>query len=124
MTSETTRSFVVPGRPQSKERPRLYRGVAYTPQKTKDYEAKVRNAYVDAYPDSEPLDGDVVANFTIYFDKRNHGDIDNIIKCGLDGLNKVAFLDDKQVKELHGVLIVDKDEEQRMEIQISPLPTS
>ena len=47
------------------------------------------------------------------------GDVDNYLKSALDGLNKIAFLDDRQVMGA----IVDKipcqETEQRMEIYIS-----
>jgi Holliday junction resolvase RusA-like endonuclease len=115
-----TRSFSVYGRPQAKQRPRLYRGTAYTPEATKQYELRMRTAYVDVYGDSEPFEGDLYLEVKAYFTKKNHGDLDNIIKC-VDGLNKVAWHDDKQIKEIHGYLIVDKTEEERLEISIRPL---
>ncbi|NKW77390.1 RusA family crossover junction endodeoxyribonuclease [Bacillus cereus] len=114
------RHFVVPGRAQAKQRPRLYRGVAYTPQATKDYEAKMRNEYVEAYENEDPLQGDLTVTVRVYFNKKNHGDLDNYVKT-LDGLNKVAWVDDKQIKEIHAFLVIDKTVEERMEITISPL---
>jgi Holliday junction resolvase RusA-like endonuclease len=120
METKEIRSFVVYGRPQAKQRPRLYRGTAYTPEATKLYEAKLRNAYVEEHGDLEPLQGDLYVEVRVYFSKKNHGDLDNYLKV-LDGLNKVAWIDDKQIKELHGYLIVDKSERERMEISISPL---
>jgi Holliday junction resolvase RusA-like endonuclease len=117
---EKIRSFIVYGRPQAKQRPRLFRGTAYTPEATKQYELKMRTAYVDAYEDYEPLDGDLYVEVKVYFSKRNHGDLDNYVKT-LDGLNKVAWHDDKQIKEIHAYLIIDKTEEERMEISISRL---
>lgn len=114
------RYFVVPGRAQAKQRPRLYRGVAYTPEATRLYEAKMRDCYLEAHGDLEPLTGDVVLEVRVYFNKRNHGDLDNYLKC-CDGVNKVAWIDDKQVKEIHGFLIVDKTEPERMEITITPM---
>lgn len=119
MTTEN-RSFIVPGRPQAKQRPRLYRGTAYTPEPTKQYELKMRNCYIDDYGDYEPLDGDLYVEVRVYFSKKNHGDLDNYVKT-LDGLNKVAWHDDKQIKEIHAYLIIDKTELERMEISITPL---
>lgn len=114
------RQFTVMGRPQAKQRPRLYRGTAYTPEATKNYEMKMRNAYVDTHEDKEPFEGDLYVEVWVYFNKKNHGDLDNYVKC-LDGLNKVAWHDDKQIKEIHAYLIIDKSQEERMEIAISPL---
>lgn len=120
---QETRHFVVEGRAQAKQRPRLFRGVAYTPQQTRDYEQKMRNAYVDAHGDKEPFLGDLIVDVFVYFQKRNHGDLDNYEKC-MDGLNQIAWKDDKQIKELHGYLIVDKEEEERMEIFIRPVEST
>jgi Holliday junction resolvase RusA-like endonuclease len=114
------RHFTVPGRPQAKQRPRLYRGTAYTPEATKNYELKMRTCYVDKYEQYEPLEGDLYVEIKVYFSKKNHGDLDNYVKT-IDGLNKVAWHDDKQIKEIHAYLVIDKQEEERMEISISPL---
>jgi Holliday junction resolvase RusA-like endonuclease len=119
MTAEI-RSFIVPGRPQAKQRPRLYRGTAYTPEATKQYELKMRNAYIDKYEDYEPFTGELYVEIRVYFNKKNHGDLDNYVKT-IDGLNKVAWIDDKQIREIHAYLIVDKQEMERMEISISPI---
>jgi Holliday junction resolvase RusA-like endonuclease len=113
------RQFIVPGRPQAKQRPRLFRGTAYTPEATKMYELKMRNCYVEKYEDSEPMTGDLFVEIKVYFNKKNHGDLDNYVKT-IDGLNKVAWIDDKQIKEIHAFLVIDKQEEERMEISISP----
>lgn len=114
------RSFTVLGRPQAKQRPRMWRGVAYTPEATKQYELKMRNAYVEVHGDKEPYEGDLRVDVCIYFNKKNHGDVDNYLKS-LDGCNRVAWKDDKQIKELHGFLVIDKNEPERMEIVIQPL---
>lgn len=114
------RNFIVYGRPQAKQRPRLYRGTAYTPEATKAYELKMRIAYVEKYENYEPLEGDLFVEIKVFFSKRNHGDLDNYVKT-IDGLNKVAWHDDKQIKEIHAFLVIDKTEEERMEISIRPL---
>ena len=118
--------FSVGGRAVAKERPRLGNGGFYTPTKTKNYERLVArifqkhgfdmiNGYVGArikiymsVPKSKPkklwidnikwskqncLDGKIRPT--------SHGDIDNIVKSVLDGLNGVAFQDDCLVQELH-----------------------
>lgn len=102
-------SFVVEGKPIAKQRPRLTRrGKAYTPQRTKDAEANVAAHY-----DGPHFEGEVGVD--ICFEKDSirvtiwdsdyvavsmRGDLDNLAKTVLDGLNGVAWVDDKQVKYL------------------------
>lgn len=110
--------FVIPGPPQGKARPRFSSrsGTVYTPTKTVLYERKIAKAYkaeggykyldgcyvrvlIRAYfpvPKSWPrrrkemaLAGDIRPS--------KKPDVDNIIKIVLDGLNGVAYEDDKQV---------------------------
>jgi Holliday junction resolvase RusA-like endonuclease len=115
------RHFSVPGRPQAKERPRMSYGRAYTPKKTKEYEAKVYANYKAKHGSKPKLTGLLRVEVFIYFDKNNHGDVDNYIKIALDGLNGAAWNDDKQVREVVGYLVVDKAEPQRMEVTIREL---
>jgi len=113
------RTFTVPGKPVGKGRPRFTRaGRAYTPKSTKDYEKAVKRAYRAKYGDIEPYGGDVPLTVYIiaYFQiPKNDSkstkekklkceilptikvDIDNICKIILDGLNGVAYHDDKQI---------------------------
>ena len=101
--------------PQVKQRPRMTRrGRVFTPAKTLEFEAKVAKAWR-----FKPIEGDVVVEihlhkdtFTVSVDKHTkdtvtklRGDIDNYVKAILDGLNGVAFTDDKYIREL----IVIKD---------------
>lgn len=119
--SESGFSFVVPGRPQGKGRPRFsWRGHAYTPDSTRRYEACIRETaraaakkagwkiadsgvrvHVDALfpvPKSWPREKKAAAER----DELTPGkpDIDNIVKIVLDGLNGVAYADDKAVKTI------------------------
>jgi Holliday junction resolvase RusA-like endonuclease len=114
------RHFIVPGRPHPKERPRFVRGKVITPQTTLDYERDVKDAYEDAFPNAEKLEGHLTLDVFLYFNKRNHGDVDNYIKSISDALNGTSWKDDKQVKIIHAYLVVDKLEEQRAEVVIYP----
>lgn len=96
--------------PIAKQRPRMHRGRAFTPQRTQDFEARVAAEW--------PKDKTVMNNpcrvvihlvaksFTVEVIElegdlpKMRGDIDNYVKSILDGLNGVAFADDKQVLEL------------------------
>lgn len=109
-------TFIVDGKPQGKARPRFMRnGHTYTPKETTEYEKKVAEAYREV---TDYNFGDVPVTITIhaFFEipkswakKRQREtiaydlkptvkpDVDNIAKIIIDGLNGVAYNDDKQV---------------------------
>lgn len=109
--------FTIPGIPVPKARPRVVRGHAFTPKKTKDYEALVKDVYnltVGEYLG----DSAIVATIDLYFPipesyskskKRRiadgeikhtkRPDVDNCAKAILDALNEVAYKDDAQIVE-------------------------
>lgn len=110
-------NLTIYGKPQPKERPRVYKGHGITPTRTKNYEAKVAAEWRANYP--KPLEGDIRVYITFYMPipiswskaKKERAereiirpsvrpDIDNLVKIILDGLNGVAFADDKQVVEI------------------------
>lgn len=111
------RTFTIPGKPVGKGRPRFTRsGRAYTPKSTKDYEKAVKQAYRAKYGDVELYNGAVLIRIWAFFPipksdskkKRKEKlerkvlptvipDLDNIVKCVSDGLNGVAYQDDKQI---------------------------
>ena len=115
--------FLVNGKPQGKQRPRFSRisKTVYTPNKTAKYEKQIAKAYTDAGGKCIPADCYVSVTVSAFFpvpksyskkkredclerrlrpDKKP--DMDNILKVVLDGLNRVAYEDDKQVVELIG----------------------
>lgn len=115
--------FVVPGDPVAKGRPRarVMGGFAkfYTPAKTKEYEEKVALWANRAMNGSAPLEGPVsvvlieIFQFPKSRTKRDREamrrgeipclknvDVDNVAKAVLDGINGVAFVDDKQITRL------------------------
>ena len=109
------------GQPVGKGRPRFTRyGQPYTPTATKAYEELVKYTFMSSYPKGLPLEDalkvGVIAYFAIptsYSKKKRQAclngeipvtkrpDADNVAKVILDGLNKCAYKDDKQVVELH-----------------------
>lgn len=126
-----TIAFVVHGLPVPKGRPRfrMINGHAstYTPKETTVYEDMVVRAYwgyCASHPDEDlsmmrgaplridlrfylpPPNGtskrrrEMMYEDEIKFTKRP--DIDNLAKSVLDGLNGIAYDDDKQIVELHG----------------------
>jgi crossover junction endodeoxyribonuclease RusA len=97
-------------RPKVKQRPRLgRRGRVFTPAQTLEFERQVREAW-DGFCAEKP----VSLVITLYKDKFTvtvteydtlepsplRGDIDNYAKSILDGLNGVAYTDDKLVYKL------------------------
>jgi Holliday junction resolvase RusA-like endonuclease len=82
--------------PKGRHQVRLYRGgvVSYTPQKTREYEKKVR-AYAKKQRIKQ-VNGKVAVVAVFY--TSNQGDVDNLTKSLLDALNGVAWEDDRQVK--------------------------
>lgn len=114
--------ITIPGKPVGKARPKFRRAgfkvITYTPPKTKKYEKEVARIYKQSagvlYTEI-PLRVRILAKFPIpeSWSKKNKEkalkgeikpnkkpDLDNIAKIILDGLNGVAYTDDKQVTSL------------------------
>lgn len=120
--------FTVYGAPVAKGRPRFStRGkypVAYTPEKTKNYESEVAMMAKAAMGASEPLEGALEAFIYVTFpvpasyskkrteaclsDLEKHTkkpDLDNLIKICLDGMNGIVFKDDSQITSIHSTKV-------------------
>lgn len=116
-------SFTVEGTAVPKQRPRISRGRAYTPKRTKDYEECVLNEFRSSYRGFYPAFGkDVPVRICITVSQEipkswskkkraqaesgeivplsRNGDVDNIAKSILDALNGFAYEDDCQVTTL------------------------
>jgi crossover junction endodeoxyribonuclease RusA len=96
----------VPHKPVPKGRPRMTRrGRVFTPQRTLEAEALVREAWgarrkFDGSVGIEITfsnDGTHIRVFPYEGESKLRGDIDNYIKTIMDGLNGCAWDDDKQV---------------------------
>lgn len=117
-------SFVVPGKPQGKARPRFdsRRKVTYTPQKTKIYEELVRSSFIVNYKGAVPLEGAIRARIIAFFPIPKSAtksvqeamadgeiyptvkpDLDNIVKAVLDALNGYAYKDDAAIVDVSAV---------------------
>lgn len=110
--------ITIPGKPRGKGRPRFTQmGRVYTDDATAAYENLVKMAWLKEHPVrfDGPVSVCVVANYQIPAStpkklqaQMRVGDIvptvkpdlDNVVKAVLDGLNGVAFLDDKQIVKL------------------------
>jgi len=132
------------GKPVTKKRARIFKnGGRITPDKW--YETMLGDAFVEAYPEADPIghsfcipnpDPDEwewelrkgvkdkmlpkVRIFMIfYFDSGKLGDADNYMKAVKDGLKGYAWIDDRQVKFAPPWVILDPDEESRVDILIT-----
>lgn len=107
-------SLTIPGHPVGKQRARVCRtGHAYTPAKTVNYEALVKQTFAAKYPDFVPMPGPVRMTLSIFIAesketqrKLRQGiqvyptikpDASNVLKIIEDALNGLAYVDDKQV---------------------------
>lgn len=110
-------SIIIEANPQTKERARFRNGRAYTPIKTRAYQERVARIWREKYP--EPNAGAVAIYVQFYLripsswtkakkDRAERGeilptvrpDVDNLAKCIFDGLNGVAYQDDKQIVQM------------------------
>jgi Holliday junction resolvase RusA-like endonuclease len=121
--------LTIPIKAVSKERPRFHPQFkyAYTPKKTKDFESVIA-AYGAVYMRDHGLsvsEGYIDLDLTIYnkvpasWSKKKtkdaldglirptKGDLDNQLKSIMDGLNGVAYFDDKQVVQFRAVRLYD-----------------
>jgi len=128
--------FEVLGEPIGKARPRVTRWGAYTPQKTVDYENKIKAAYGGRFYEGY-LKIDIKAYFKIpksTSKKKKESmlmgeikpdkkpDIDNVLKIVLDSLNKTAYKDDAQV--IKASITKEYSDMPRIKITISELEKS
>lgn len=118
-------NFTVIGTPVGKSRPKFStvngHAVAYTPQKTANYETLVKLSYQQQCGDCKPFDKDVPLTAVIHayfpipksvskrkreimsgglFPHTKKPDTDNLAKCVLDALNGIAYQDDSQIVAL------------------------
>lgn len=96
-------TFTIDEQPLPKQRPRFSRGKAYTPTKTKAYEERVGWACALAMRRDgiDAITGDVCVKVTFMRKGARRADLDNMVKAISDGINGVAYEDDKQVVSLH-----------------------
>ena len=105
----------IPIRPVPKGRPRIGRGGhAFTPQKTRDYEAAVSKIMRQAMTGRAQIQGPVRVSIQInpsgvvavfspihgHTGSKLRGDVDNYAKAIMDAANGIIFADDKQVMRI------------------------
>jgi len=102
----------IPGAPVPKGRPRFVRGHVITPPETKAHESKIgwlsRAAAAVLGWLLPPKIVAYAVTMRLYRAYRfKGGDIDNLSKTVLDGLNGIAYADDARVVELHAYILQD-----------------
>lgn len=100
-------TLFVEGQPIPKARPRVGKGHTHTPEKTRDYEARV--GWAARAAGVLPFTGDVRITLTFLRKGKRRADLDNMVKSCVDGMNGIAYEDDKQVVELHASVVYGID---------------
>ncbi len=99
--------FFVPGVPIPKQSFHYTRHGGYTDPRTKAWQNKVilyANQNVE-----EMIQGEVQVWLTFLLPDKHKRDADNLSKCVLDGLNGIAFKDDRYVTKLVIEKVVNRD---------------
>lgn len=123
--------FTLPIEPVAKGRPRFSKsGHAYTPEKTRRYEAAVK-AYSRKFAPRPPFTGPVSLTCVFYMPPpkrkvREHPtckpDLDNLTKPIKDALNGIMWLDDGQVTKITAYKVYDwTTRETKTEVQIEEI---
>ena len=132
--------FSIPGPAQAKQRPRINRqtGRVYTPNATHKYEKLVKECYGNRhFFDEQYISVKITFKFTIpksyskaeYYEaligeiRPKKADIDNYIKSVLDGLNGVAFTDDRYICYLEAEKIYTEGEAETI-VEINSIKTN
>lgn len=122
MTFPIPYSFTVPGQPVPKGRPRHTKnGHTYTPARTEAAEQSIAAFFRQGVRGYGPPRASTFKLTCVFHVKRDDADIDNLIKAVMDGLQGVAWINDKQVKKLGECEIKIDRTNPRTEVMIEEL---
>lgn len=120
-TEESKLKILIEGKPLAKQRPfgvktKTGKVRMFTPEQTTNYENFVKLKASEAFANKQPFTKPISMNIQFFLPRPQYmvwktkpmpsiphdkkPDIDNLIKAVVDGLNGVAFLDDKQISHL------------------------
>jgi len=116
----STYQLTIPGNPIPKARPRVVNGVAYTPERTKEWEALVRDQAALQWH-GEPLRGPLGLTAHFYRRTRHVVDLDNLVKSLTDALQGVCYTNDWQIIRIEATKAINADDP-GVEIEIEELP--
>jgi Holliday junction resolvase RusA-like endonuclease len=91
--------------------------VAYTPARTRGWEALVADVARLAMRGRPPLEGPVELTLRFYRQDRRRCDGDNLTKCLLDAMQGRVFENDDQVVACHWYKLLDR-ERPRVEVEV------
>ncbi len=131
-------SFCVPGQPLPKQRARVVNGHGFTPRKTRDNEAAIRDLARAAMNGQPSYAGPVKLEARFYRADARKVDLDNLCKQVLDSIQMVpardargkrkaraaqecVLVNDSQVREIHCFLSIDR-EHPRAVVRVEALP--
>lgn len=100
--------LTLPPPPSANRYWRIFHNRAVLSEEARAYREIVARAYSERYGDLTPWPVGPVSVTLHWFRARRSGDLDNRIKVLLDALQGLAYLDDKQVVELHAYRHDDK----------------
>lgn len=111
-------TFVVPGEPIPKGRPRVMGKVTFTPKRTVAYERKVKVAAIGAMVDRERFEFSVTVEIIFYRKNRYRSDLDNLYKAVSDAMNGIVYDDDRQIDVMRAEMHFDYNNP-RAEVTVS-----
>ena len=114
-----TISFVIPGPPVPKARPRFNRRSrrpARTPERTKVFEQRAMTYAREAWP-RRAVAGSVSVRIRFFVPDARRRDVDNLAKGVLDSLNGIIWRDDSQVTGMELLKAIDR-ENPRTEVEV------
>lgn len=116
--------FTIPGPPIPKGRPKhnTKTGNTYTPERTKQAESVAAAEFrrqVVGY--GRPRAGEFRIS-AVFHVKRDDADIDNLLKMVMDGLQGVAYVNDKQIKSIGYARIVVERDHPHTEVLLEEMP--
>lgn len=133
-------SFTIPGRVSGKGRPKFaVRGgiaMAYTPAKTRNMEAVVRELGAKAMAGAAPIEGPIGLSIVVIqspaasWSKKKRAaafwvtgkpDADNVLKLCGDSLNNIVWKDNSQIAFLRMIRRYSLTEPERVEVLVSQL---
>ena len=112
LLDERVCAFEIDRNPLPKERPRFMRrkgkSIAFTPKRTREYEAHVASLARKAMGDREPETG-LVALRCVFYRARRDADLTNLCKSVEDPIQGIVFKNDNQVVDLRAQWFRDKE---------------